>query len=306
MFFEHREFHLPKDVQAPDAYEDAMAADGDRGIAAVCDGVASTLFSGRWADLLAQGVIAEPPDIDDAAAWDAWLKRRREAWTASIDDSTLAWHQKPKLLDGAGSTLLWVQLSRSGPDDGIPRPFRMQAFAIGDCCLFHVRGGQILQSFPIEESRVFENDPQTLRSVFKRADAVSFQRLESDCHPGDYLVLATDAIAAWTMRQLEAGGEINWDAYWVASLDDWQRWLIELREANQIRYDDSTLLLLRVVGGETHASARPPAESGRDPVEGSALDKAGDTVRQSWKSLRSSLRKGLRELSESKWLRDDQ
>ena len=39
MIFEHRAFWLPKDVQEPKAYEDAFQVDGERGMAAVCDGV---------------------------------------------------------------------------------------------------------------------------------------------------------------------------------------------------------------------------------------------------------------------------
>jgi hypothetical protein len=299
MFFEHRVFWLPKDVNEPHGYEDAFEADGQRGIAAICDGVSTSLFSGRWAALLAKGLVADPPNIADAQLLADWLKRYREAWSASIDESTLAWHQKPKLLDGAASTLLWVELSPTGPDDGVPRPYRLQAFAIGDCCLFHIRGGQVLQTFPIDSSNTFDGDPLTLRSVFKRADMVSFQRLVSDCHPGDYLVLATDAVAAWTMRQLEAGVPLEWEALWHLSPADWQQWLTQLRGTNQIRYDDSTLAVLRI--GPDTAPRRPIVVDSSESI----LDKAEGKLRDSWKTIKGSLRKSLRGLSDSKWLRDE-
>lgn len=302
MFFEHRVFWLPKDVQQPQGYEDACQADGQRGIAAICDGVSTSLFSGRWAGLLAQGLVADTPNVLDPAALADWLKRYREAWTASIDESTLAWHQKPKLLDGAAATALWVALSPTGPDDGIPRPFTFQAFAVGDCCLFHVRGGNVLQTFPIEASASFEADPQTLRSVFKRADNVAFQRLASDCHPGDYLVLGTDAIAAWTLRQLEAGLPLDWDSLWNLPAESWQQWLMELRAGGQIRYDDSTLLILRI--DPAHALRRPIVVETETESE-SLRDKAEGKLRDSWKNLKGTLRKGLRGLSDSKWLREE-
>ena len=54
--------------------------------------------------------------------------------------------------------------------------------------------------------------------------------------------------AGWTMRQLEAGLTVDWDSYWEMPLEQWQQWLVELRQQNQIRYDDSTVVLLRVGG----------------------------------------------------------
>ena len=87
MLFEHRTFWLPKDVQNPSAYEDAFDADSVRGLAAVCDGVSSSIFSGRWAAILAKAAVADPPDVHDQALLDAWLKRTRDAWAQSIDES---------------------------------------------------------------------------------------------------------------------------------------------------------------------------------------------------------------------------
>jgi hypothetical protein len=303
MFFEHRAFWLPKDVQEPNAYEDAFDADGNRGVAAICDGVSSSLFSGRWALILAKAVVAQPPDVRSPQALEAWLKRNREAWLSTFDESTLAWHQKPKLLDGAATTLLWVELSRTGAADGVARPFRLRCFAIGDCCLFHVRGNAVLETFPLQQSDKFDNNPQIIRSVAKRSDAMAFQALETQCNPGDLLMLCSDAVGAWTMRQVEAGVDVDWDYYWEMPPEVWQQWIIDLRQQNQIRIDDSTALLLRIAGGHS----RPPRAKARSQDdEDSLLDKAETKVRGALKSLKGKLRKGLRGLSESKWLTDEE
>jgi len=296
MFFQHQTFWLPKDVQDPNGYEDAFHVDADRGVAAVCDGVSTSLYSGRWAGILAHGVVAETPNVNDPAAVEAWLKRHRDTWSTSIDENSLAWHQKPKLLDGAASTLLWVEVTTTGTDDGVARPYQVRSYSIGDCCLFHVRGGQVLQTFPLQESERFEDNPQVIRSVFKRADVVAFEAMETQCNPGDLLVLCSDAVAAWTMRQLEAGSQLDWNSYWQMSHEDWQAWLTSLRQDNQIRYDDSTVILLLIGAGEPPSPAGPPAE------DESLLDTAEAKVRGAFKSLKGTLRKGLRELSDSKWL----
>jgi len=298
MFFEHRAYWLPKDVQNPNAYEDAFYVDADRGMAAICDGVSSSLFSGRWAGIMARAVVDDTPDVNDPQAMETWLKRYRDAWSASIDESSLAWHQKPKLLDGGATTLLWVAVTAGGANDGIARPYQVRTYSIGDCCLFHVRGGQVLQTFPIQDSARFEDHPQVIHSVYKRAETVSFEAIETQCNPGDLLVLCTDAVAAWTMRQLESGSGVDWDAYWRTSAEDWQRWLIGLREDNQIRYDDSTAVLIRIGPSQPETPTSTPEE------EGNLLDTAEDKLKDALKSVKGSLRKGLRGLAESKWLTD--
>jgi serine/threonine protein phosphatase PrpC len=298
MFFEHRAYWLPKDVQDPNAYEDAFYVDADRGMAAICDGVSSALFSGRWAGIMAKAVVDDTPDVNDPQAMETWLKTYRDAWSTSIDENSLAWHQKPKLLDGGATTLLWVKLAASGANDGVARPYQVRTYSIGDCCLFHVRGGQVLQTFPIQQSSRFEDQPQVIHSVYKRAEIVSFEAMETQCNPGDLLVLCTDAVAAWTMRQLESGGGVDWDSHWNTSVEDWQRWLIGLRENNQIRYDDSTMVLIRIGPGEPETTTPTPQE------EDNLLDAAEDKLKGALESVRGSLRKGLRGLAESKWLSD--
>jgi hypothetical protein len=298
MFFQHRAYWLPKDTQDPSRYEDAFEVDPARGLAAICDGVSSTLFSGRWADILAKATVAQPPQVGSPEGLDAWLNHYREAWSATIDESSLAWHQKPKLLEGAASTLLWIELAAPGNHDEVARPFRLRSYAIGDCCLFHVRDGQVLQTFPILESARFDSNPQVIRSVVKRSDVVAFEAMESSCNPADLLVLCTDAIGAWLMRQLEAGFPLDWDAFWETTPEDWQQWLVELRQGNQIRFDDSTMVLLRVAG------RKPERAPARKAPEENLMDLAEDKLRGAFQSLKGSLRKGLRGLSESKWLKD--
>jgi hypothetical protein len=298
MIFQHRAFWLPKDVRDPQAYEDAFQIDGQRGLAAVCDGVSSTIFSGRWASIVANAVVQAPPRVHDAADLEAWLKRNREAWSTAIGEQPLAWHQKAKLLEGAGTTLLWVQVCAPSAADRVARPFDIWSYAIGDCCLFHIRANQVLQSFPIQNSSRFEENPQVIRSVYKRSDVVSFEAMETQCHPGDMLALCTDAIAWYTMRQLEQGREVDWERFWHLSNEQWQRWVVQLRQQNQIRFDDSTMVLLRV------GAKGPAIRTAEEREQGRSMSATEERMRGAIKSLRGSLRKGLKELSESKWLKD--
>jgi hypothetical protein len=248
MRFAARVFQLAKDPEHPEQLQDACRVDAARGIAVVADGVATAIFSGRWAELLAAAIIADTPDPGDKQGFACWLQKRRQAWSAEIHGGALSWFQRAKLPLGAFSTLLWVRLlpAEEGPPDAPPSQ-RLQSFAIGDSCLFHVRGGQLLRTFPIEEAAEFDADPLAVGSVdLNRDQLLSFRLLEDRCRAGDLLVVCTDAVAQWAMRQCESGRPPAWDDYWQISEEAWREEIAALREQGLMRYDDATLLLLRI------------------------------------------------------------
>jgi hypothetical protein len=253
MRFESRVFKLAKDPEHPEENQDALGTDAARGIAAIADGVAAGIFAGQWARILTQAAVAEPPDPGDKDAFAAWLAERREAWNAQIDVSQLAWFQKPKLRDGAFSTLLWVVITPIDESDRQPQdPWRLRAFAVGDSCLFHIRGSELLRSFPVEKAEELEADPVVIGSVdLNRDELLEFQSFEALCRPGDWLVLSTDAVADWALRRREAGDLPHWADYWTKTEATWQEEVTALRADRQMRYDDATLLLLRVTDGKT-------------------------------------------------------
>jgi len=258
MIFEHRTFWLPKDTRREVEYEDAFFVDEALGRAAVADGVSAGIFSGAWADLLVRAVVADLPDFEDRAALDAWLADLREEWAAGIQADALAWHQKAKLEKGAASTLVAVavtpDIKKEDLSEGL---FRGQVYAVGDSCLFHLRGEQVLQMFPIEESKQFQSDPQVIGSIGPRAKRetqgepsreswVVFDAMELECRTGDLLVLCSDAVAAWAMAKMEAEEVPDFAAWWDISQKEWRARIQQLRQEDQIRFDDSTAVLLRI------------------------------------------------------------
>lgn len=255
MIFEQRTFTVAKDAAKPQENQDAAAADPVRGIAAVADGAASSLQSGRWARLLVDAVVAQPPDVANAATFPQWLAASRNGWREGIDESALAWHQKARLADGAFSTLIWLHISPA--DDG---NVALRAFAIGDSCLLHLRGGSVLRAFPIEDSRQFGTEPTLLGSAPQQAAGkLAFEMLEDTCQPGDLLVLATDAVAAWALTQLEGRRPLGLESLWDMSQEDFERWITRLRGDQQIRYDDSTVLLIRLADTNVRPARREEA-----------------------------------------------
>ena len=249
MFFEHRALWLPKDVRRPEEYQDAFAIDEAGGVAAVADGVASSLFSARWARLLVEGVIAVPPNVNDAANLDEWLTALRQQWAKSIDAAALAWPQKAKVRDGAAATLLWIEVTAE-PENRLTGPFQYNCRCIGDCCVFHLRGNEIARAFPFESSAAFNNQPDSLCSVRRLGDQPVFAALADKCWPGDWLVICTDALAEWILQRREAGAVPPFLEWWDMPPERFGDWLAPLREARTIRYDDTTVVLLRMRGEE--------------------------------------------------------
>jgi hypothetical protein len=294
MRFESRTLWLSKDIECPQFYEDAFALDAERGVAAIADGVAAGMFSGLWARLLTERTVAQPPNLDDGGEFQAWLAGERAAWAGQIDFSKLTWFQREKLkqANGAASTLLWLTLTTpggtAGPPDsepggtaGLPgseddtvaqanrdivEGYRLQSIAIGDCCLFHLRDGQTLRSFPMECAADFGLNPGQLGSIDESKDhLLEFKIIEDDCFPGDLLVLCTDALAHWALERWEAGEPVAWENYWDMPAEAWQEEITALRQGSRMRYDDTTLVLLRVVDETAPVATLPP--EGIEPAE---------------------------------------
>ena len=143
---------LAKDPDYADENQDCFRVDESRGVAAVADGVSSAIFSGLWARILVEAAVDGLPDPEDREAFAPWLAQRREAWSGKIDVSRLAWFQKPKLREGAFSTLLCVRLVAAEEDlPADASAWRLRGVAIGDTCLFLVRDGQTPAQVPHPE-----------------------------------------------------------------------------------------------------------------------------------------------------------
>jgi hypothetical protein len=243
MFFRHRAFWLPKDVEQEEHYQDAYAADDVKGVAAIADGVSSSLFASSWAQLLVRAAVDQPPTVEDPKALGTWLGRQRQQWRAPIDVEKLAWHQRAKFKDGAFTTLLWVELDAADVSGAFP----MHCHSLGDCCLFHVRDNEVLRAFPYEHSSMFDTTPKMVGSAPGQKGArLEFDTLHDVCRAGDLLMLCTDALAVRLLTQLEAGASLAWDTFWNLTQITYSEYIIRLREQQQIRYDDTTVLILRI------------------------------------------------------------
>ena len=250
-----RTFWVPKDLDNEPAYEDAFAVNAERGTAALADGVSSAIFSGAWARALTEAAAADPPHVEEPSFWD-WLAACRQQWRGQLDLGKLNYFQREKLrqVGGAYSTLLWCQWA---DDAEHPAALTWEARATGDTGLLHVRGRELLTAFPIATAAELAGDPQTICSTAGRADEhLAFRTANGRAEPGDWLVLCTDALLGWALAEVEAGRPPDWQEWWDYEADTFRARVAALRDERLMRFDDTTLILLRVEG-RAEAEADP-------------------------------------------------
>src|SRR3954468_2183292 len=84
---------LPKGGNSAAEYEDAAAADPERGRFAVADGAAESSLAAPWARLLVEDFVGAPGPPAD---WAAGLPRLRQRWAAEAgggaDPAALPWY----------------------------------------------------------------------------------------------------------------------------------------------------------------------------------------------------------------------
>ncbi len=249
-------FHQPKRGQPNDDYEDAFAGDLASARFAIADGATEASFAGIWARVLVEGFVAVPGqpwrNLD-------WLEPLRQRWAQEVDALQLPWYAEAKREQGAYATFLGLAFRPARTD----RLGTWQALAVGDSCLFHVRKGSFLTSFPITESTEFGSLPPLLRSrppAPRRKEAAT-EKAHGRWRPGDRFFLMTDALALWFLRQHEHQREP------LAAIDRllaektpqeaFAGWVEERRDREHLRDDDITLVVIDL-------AAQTPADTPGD------------------------------------------
>jgi hypothetical protein len=239
-----RAFHTHKRGNSADEYEDAFAGDPIRGRFAVADGASESSFAAGWAKLLVEGFIAA-----EREPWNEldWLRPRRQRWADEVDGRQLPWYAEDKREQGAYATLLGIAFRPSSTE---VEATAWDAVAVGDSCLFQLRGGELLLSFPLTRSAEFGNLPGLLGSRGRRSDSPQnvVRHAQGQWHPGDRFLLMTDALAEWSLRQTE---ENAWPTLAIDHLlaepspqSAFTGWVEEHRQRHGLRNDDVTLMVI--------------------------------------------------------------
>jgi hypothetical protein len=240
-----RAFHTHKRGNAPAEYEDAFAGAPERGRFAVADGATESSFAASWARLLAEGFTA----AIEGKPWHEldWLTPQRQRWVAEVDGLPLPWYAEDKREQGAYATLLGVAFRRPKAK---AEPGVWRALAVGDSCLFRLRGDGVRGSFPMKRAADFGNLPGLLGSRGRPADTPedAIKCARGKWRPGDRFLLMTDALAEWMLRKTEEEQRPMDDIEHLlkesAPEEAFAGWVEERRDKQGLRNDDVTLMII--------------------------------------------------------------
>ncbi len=257
-------FHVPKRGNAETEYEDAFFPDtgfASRDLTkfrcAVADGASESAYSGLWAQLLVRAFGRRKMR----------LERLRNLWQRAVVARPVPWYLERKIRNGAHAAFVGLMLreEKGTPKTAPKDPLDIQigeaatdsgswrAMAVGDSCVFHVRGDQLLSAGPVTRSEHFDNNPVLVSSRSRdpfRQDSPNVQVLKGRWEPGDTFHLATDALAQWLLSKHEAQ-KPPWSALRDLDTDDpgcFASFIDELRSGDDLHNDDTTLVRVEVGG----------------------------------------------------------
>lgn len=222
----------------------------DTGLArlALSDGASESAFSREWARILTEQFVKSTPDLSafDGNGMSTWLESCAEEWTLGLPPrDRIPWHGQAKARAGAFATFLGVTVSPVRHHSGT---YPWQAVAIGDSCMFIVRDDALELSFPLASAGEFNNAPGLVCSNPANNGQIEshLRQVSGECRSGDTILLASDAVAAWILRECEAGGR-PWDQFGpLDSSQKWDAWVQARREERSMRDDDATLMIVRI------------------------------------------------------------
>ena len=146
---------------------------------------------------------------------------------------------------GAFAALLGLSLAI---DDSDARQVgKFDAIAVGDSCIFQVRGTKMISRFPLQTSDQFNSRPVLLSSLPSNNDLAlqAVQVQEGEWRTDDRFLLMTDALACWFLRECEQG-KTPWQQLCAFGINDgtepFADWIAGLRANGSLKNDDVTLL----------------------------------------------------------------
>jgi hypothetical protein len=257
-------FQLAKGNESVARSQDAFALDNNLMRYAVADGVSRSFLPSYWARILSTHFVYHGQGIEDETRFAEWLQacnheweQQAQQWIARAEQrrqeqgliNATEWQQYTKM--GAQATLVGCTFSPSSKNGDI----HIQVTAIGDANFFLVRhtrnGTWEYRAYPYTDPAAFGTTPDALATAAV-ASSKGVQRTWSwinryplEGQRGDYILLATDAIAKWLLQQLQSGQED-----WLCLLDPnttsstLARLVFMERGTGRLEDDDVTVLVV--------------------------------------------------------------
>ena len=244
-----RAWWLQKGGYQPDEYEDAYritdpTEDGPLRVA-VADGATGATFSAQWAKILCEDYASGRLTYESL---EARLPLLSAQWRRGVEAQPLPWYAQAKV-DAGGSHAALLGLTVS------PATGYYHALAVGDCTLVHLRQIgvdtdtiRVIASFPYTRFSDFSDSPPLLGTQYNTMQHILSHTVvqQGTMESGDTLLLMTDALAAWFLREIEKKRS-PWQ--WLEPLksnrkgsDQLTQWVQDMRDSHRLKNDDITVV----------------------------------------------------------------
>ncbi|MEV4626788.1 hypothetical protein AB0J90_10935 [Micromonospora sp. NPDC049523] len=250
MRFVAHTYSFPKDEDHPAEWEDGAGhyLGRGRGWFAVADGASSGFHVKEWAKRLVTGFVTQRLDSSDAVQnlivkeCERWSEVRDAPAREQLDRQW--WEEAAPLRQDTAAAFVGLYVEATGPRTG-----KFRAFAVGDCCLMHVRGTTLLMSFPLSSPEAFAQNPALVYSRPEKmpAGVEGIQLSSGQLRPGDMLILASDRLSQCLLWHSARSDGAVWQALRAVNRPSFESLVRALRSHGSLEVDDVTLLRIAVL-----------------------------------------------------------
>jgi len=125
------------------------------------------------------------------------------------------------------------------------RSVTWEAAAVGDSCVFHLRGSHLHMAFPVADAAQFGSTPQLVGSTSSTIPEPV--RTSGTAAPGDVLLCATDALAEWLLSQHQHTPHVPFEGVCTLRSDTFSGFVDRARASFGMENDDVAMIRCRVV-----------------------------------------------------------
>jgi hypothetical protein len=234
---------MPKSGCELSECEDVTAINLTRNRFAIADGATEAFAAQSWARQLASSWVDSESQLLTADEFRSWVLDQGRLLHETWSGVQLSWYAEEKARGGSFAAFAGVQLDldRDAPC--------WQAIALGDTCLIHLRHEQIVKALPLTKSDCFNATPWLVPTQAFLLDSVGEHIVVGSgaVEHGDFLLLLSDAVAAWVFMLSEKGELVS---HFNSLLRGQNQELTALftgeREAGRLRDDDVAIISIEI------------------------------------------------------------
>lgn len=253
---ELRVFAMPKEGTL-DLSQDKCAANVKRCRYAVADGVGASFLPSKWAEIVVDSFVELPEDLTTPQKFSAWLSECCNKWMRWVDKEWI-----PDVKQRLGTTSDWNKERARGAEATFIgcsySPIALEqtghtnilVTAVGDAVFFLIRPSAqwLCKTFALEYPEQFGPIPETLATASqdpRRAWRQVKQEIY-EAQPGDYVLLATDALAKWILTLTKQGGNPWIELLTLTNDAAFREFVVRERDRETLDVDDTTLMTIPI------------------------------------------------------------